>query len=374
MKRIGITGQQGFIGYNLYQTLKLYPERYQLVEFSRAFFEDELLLDEFVKQADVIVHLAAVNRHHDPNSLFETNLDLVKKLIASLKRTKSRAHVIMSSSTQEERDNRYGQSKKAGRSFLSSWSIANDNAFTGLIIPNVFGPFGKPYYNSVVATFSHQLIHGDVPRVENDAHLKLIYVGEVVDEILQSIDSAENLHEKYLTPTAEASVREILEKLEYFKALYFDLGEIPQLDSSFDLQLFNTFRSYIELTTYFPKKFKQHKDDRGAFVEIVRMNNGGQFSFSTTYPGITRGNHFHTRKVERFAVISGKVRIQLRKIGTEDVHEFYLDGDEPAYVGMPIWYTHNITNMGSEDLYTNFWINEPFDQSDPDTWLEVVKS
>ncbi len=374
MKRIGITGQQGFIGYHLYQTLKLYPEHYQLVEYSRAFFENESLLDEFVAQADVIVHLAAVNRHHDKDSLFDTNLDLVRKLIASLKRTKSKAHVIMSSSTQEERDNPYGQSKKAGRSLLSSWSIANDNAFTGLIIPNVFGPFGKPYYNSVVATFSHQLTHGEVPQVDNDAQLKLIYVGEVVDEIISSIDSAENQHEKYLAPTAEASVREILEKLEYFKGLYFDKGEIPQLNCSFDLQLFNTFRSYIELTTYFSKKFKLHKDERGSFVEILRMKNGGQFSFSSTHPGITRGNHFHTRKIERFAVISGKARIQLRRVGTDEVHEFYLDGSEPAYVDMPIWCTHSITNVGTETLFTNFWINEPFDQSDPDTWLEVVKS
>lgn len=374
MKRIGITGQQGFIGYHLYQTLKLYPERYQLFEFSRSYFDDESMLDEFVAQADVIVHLAAVNRHHDPNSLIETNLDLVKKLIASLKRTKSKAQVIMSSSTQEERENPYGQSKKAGRSLLSSWSNTNDNAFTGLIIPNVFGPFGKPYYNSVVATFSHQLTHGEVPQVDNDTHLKLIYVGEVVDEIIRSIESAENLHEKYLAPTAEASVREILVQLEYFKGLYFDQGEIPQFDCSFDLQLFNTFRSYIDITTYFPRRFKQYKDDRGAFVEIVRLNNGGQFSFSTTHPGITRGNHFHTRKVERFAVISGKARIQLRQIGKKDVFEFYLDGDEPAYVDMPIWCTHNISNVGTQTLYTNFWINEPFDPADPDTWMEVVKS
>jgi UDP-2-acetamido-2,6-beta-L-arabino-hexul-4-ose reductase len=128
----------------------------------------------------------------------------------------------------------------------------------------------------------------------------------------------------------------------------------------------------MDIGNYFPRKFAQHTDDRGAFVEIARQGIAGQTSFSTTVPGITRGNHFHTRKIERFAVIKGKALIQLRRIGTDGVHNFYLDGDEPAYVDMPIWYTHNIKNIGHEVLYTIFWINETYDAGDPDTWFEVV--
>jgi UDP-2-acetamido-2,6-beta-L-arabino-hexul-4-ose reductase len=116
----------------------------------------------------------------------------------------------------------------------------------------------------------------------------------------------------------------------------------------------------------------QHTDTRGSFVEVIRLGIGGQVSFSTTVPGITRGNHYHTRKIERFAVIKGKALIQLRRIGTDAVLDFYLDGDEPAYVDMPIWYTHNITNIGDEVLYTNFWINEFYDPNDPDTYFENV--
>ena len=116
----------------------------------------------------------------------------------------------------------------------------------------------------------------------------------------------------------------------------------------------------------------EHADDRGAFVEIARLGIPGQTSFSTTLPGITRGNHYHTRKIERFAVIKGKALIQLRRIGTNEVHDFYLDGNEPAYVDMPIWFTHNIKNIGDDTLYTNFWINEPYDEKDPDTWWEIV--
>jgi UDP-2-acetamido-2,6-beta-L-arabino-hexul-4-ose reductase len=128
----------------------------------------------------------------------------------------------------------------------------------------------------------------------------------------------------------------------------------------------------MDIASYFPKKFVQHSDNRGAFVEIARQGIPGQTSFSTTLPGITRGNHFHTRKIERFAVIKGKALIQLRRIGTDEVLEFYLDGDDSAYVDMPIWYTHNIKNIGEDTLYTIFWINEAFDVNNPDTYFEIV--
>jgi len=138
------------------------------------------------------------------------------------------------------------------------------------------------------------------------------------------------------------------------------------------INLFNTFRSYIDHAVYFPFKLTQHADNRGAFVEIVRLGIGGQVSFSTTHPGITRGNHFHTKKIERFTVIKGKALIQLRKYNTEEVLNFELDGNEPSYVDMPVWYTHNIKNVGEEELYTVFWINEAFDATNPDTYFEIV--
>jgi UDP-2-acetamido-2,6-beta-L-arabino-hexul-4-ose reductase len=172
--------------------------------------------------------------------------------------------------------------------------------------------------------------------------------------------------------TSEAKVSEILTMLNYYKEVYQERGEIPEINNTFELNLFNTYRCFIDIKNYFPIKFTQHTDARGSFVEVIKLGVGGQVSFSTTVPGITRGNHFHTRKIERFAVIKGKALIQLRKIGSDEVLDFYLDGNEPAYVDMPIWYTHNIKNIGDEVLYTNFWINEFYDPNDSDTYFEIV--
>lgn len=157
-----------------------------------------------------------------------------------------------------------------------------------------------------------------------------------------------------------------------YKENYFTKGTIPNLDNPFDKNLFNTFLTYIDHTSFFPFKLKLNTDERGSFVETIKLNSGGQVSFSTTVPGITRGNHFHTRKAERFAVIKGKARIELRRIGTKEVLSFELYGKEPSFVDMPVWYTHNITNIGDEELYTIFWINEHFDANDADTYFEKV--
>nr|WP_315151276.1 NAD-dependent epimerase/dehydratase family protein [uncultured Flavobacterium sp.] len=372
MIKIGITGQEGFVGTHLYNTIALFPEEFERVDYDISFFGDAGLLDAFVAQCDVIVHLAAMNRHPDPQVLYDTNVSLVNTLIGSLQRTKSKAHVMLSSSSQEEKDNLYGKSKKLGRELLIEWASEAGAPFTGLIIPNVFGPFGQPFYNSVIATFSHQISHGETPQIQVDGELHLIYVGELVTEILNKIRE-NTTNTAYLVPhTATAKVSELLALLQEYKTSYQDKGEIPAIHNTFERNLFNTYRCYMDIGNHFPVKFTQHTDPRGSFVEVIRLGVGGQVSFSTTVPGITRGNHYHTRKIERFAVIKGKALIQLRRIGTAEVFDFYLDGDAPAYVDMPIWYTHNIKNIGDEVLYTNFWINEFYDANDGDTYFEEV--
>ena len=372
MLKIGITGQAGFVGTHLYNILGLHPEEFERVPFEKDFFSNQQLLEQFVLQCDVIVHLAAMNRHNDPQVIFDTNIELAQKLVDALESTKSRAHVIFSSSTQEERDNEYGKSKKVGRELLYNWSIKSGGKFTGLIIPNVFGPFGHPNYNSVIATFCHQLTHHETPSIAVDGELKLIYVGELVEGLISEIRGTKSQAEKIVPHTATAKVSQILSLLEKYKSEYQEKGIIPAINTTFELNLFNTFRCYMDIATHFPVSLVEHTDDRGSFVEIIRLGVGGQVSFSTTLPGITRGNHYHTRKIERFAVIKGKALIQLRRIGTNEVLDFYLDGDAPSYVDMPIWYTHNIKNIGDEVLYTNFWINEFFDPNDPDTYFENV--
>ena len=165
MLKIGITGQAGFVGTHLYNTLGLFPEEFERIDFQKEYFENEIQLNDFVAQCDVIVHLAAMNRHNDAQVIYTTNIDLVQKLIQSLTSTNSKAHVLFSSSTQEENENLYGRSKKEGRKLMIDWAKKYGGQFSGMIIPNVFGPFGNPNYNSVIATFCHKLAHNETPNL-----------------------------------------------------------------------------------------------------------------------------------------------------------------------------------------------------------------
>lgn len=375
--RVGITGQSGFIGSHLYNHLGLDAEHFERVAFCDDFFFDEARLNCFVKKCDVIVHLAAVNRHQDQTVLYKINIELVTKLITACEAEQVSPHIIFSSSIQESNGSLYGKSKIEGRNICTNWAEKNKAFFTGLIIPNVFGEFCKPNYNSVVATFSYKLVNNETPVIINNSVIPLIYVSTLCKAICEDIKSV-NRQKTAKIKTLEISedftmrVSDLLELFLSFKIMYLDKGIIPMLKNRNEVRLFNTFRSYINLEKYFPFFLKKNTDERGMFVETLKLETGGQVSFSITKAGVTRGNHFHTRKIERFTVIKGKARISLRKIGTDKVYSFMLDGDSPAYVDMPIWFTHNITNIGTEDLYTQFWINEWYDPNDADTFFEEV--
>jgi UDP-2-acetamido-2,6-beta-L-arabino-hexul-4-ose reductase len=375
MLKVGITGQAGFIGTHLFNYLNLKKDTIVTVPFQDSNFENPAKLNQFVSECNVIVHLAAMNRHGDPQVIYDTNLKLVNQLISAMELTNSRPHVLFSSSTQEDRDNLYGKSKHDGRILLKQWADRNKSRFTGFVIPNVFGPFGNPYYNSVIATFCHQLSHNEQPKIVVDANLQLIYVSELVDlfyrKMIDPVTEAQEDNYK-VNFTSENKVSEILATLEKFKKVYFDEHCFPLLKSKFEVDLFNTFRSYFDYKSRYPVLLKKNSDQRGAFTETIKSSLGGQFSFSTTFPGITRGNHFHTRKIERFIVIKGKATIELRRIGTNEILRFELDGEQPSFVDMPVWYSHNITNVGSGELITLFWINEFYDPDDPDTYFETV--
>lgn len=371
MIKVGITGQSGFIGSHLYNYLNICND-IETISFVDDLFDDHKLLSKFVEKCDAIVHLAAMNRHKDPQIIYETNIDLTKKLISAIESTNAKPHILFSSSTQENMDNLYGKSKLEGRRLIEEWALNNDSCFSGFVIPNVFGPFGKPNYNSFIATFCHKLVNNQQPEVINDSYVKLIYVQELVEEIYKSIITKENNPEKILHHTSEKKVTEILALLREFKSLYYENHIFPEIKTDFHRNLFNTFRCYFDIKNHYPVNLTKHSDPRGSFVETIKLKLGGQVSFSTTVPGIVRGNHYHTRKIERFAVIKGKALIQLRRIGTDEVLEYYLDGENPSFVDMPIWYTHNIKNIGETELYTIFWINELFNPEDTDTYFEEV--
>ena len=375
MINVGITGQSGFIGTHLFNFLKLKKEEVKIIPFEDRFFENGDQLKKFVKECDAIVHLAAMNRHENPEILYNTNLRLVSTLIKAMEDTNSRPHVLFSSSTQEEKDNLYGKSKNDGRLLFEKWAQRNMANFTGFIIPNVFGPFGNPFYNSVVATFCYQLTHNEQPGIVIDANLQLIYVTELVDLFYRNIINRHGESEivRYkVQHTSENKVSDILSMLENYKKTYFEGYCFPDLKSTFEVNLFNSFRSYIDHSSRYPVLLKTNIDERGIFVETIKTSLGGQFSFSNTIPGVTRGNHFHIRKIERFVVIRGRAIIELRRIGTQEKMSFELNGDHPSFVDMPVWFTHKITNIGNEELITLFWINEFFNPDDPDTYYELV--
>ncbi len=249
MIKIGITGQSGFIGTHLYNYLSLKKDEIIIIPFKDEYFQNKTQLNSFVKQCDTIVHLAALNRHNDQKLIYGTNIGLVKKLIESCEDTESKPHIIFSSSIQEGRDNLYGKSKQIGRESFEEWAKINNASFTGLIIPNVFGPFGKPYYNSVIATFCHQLTHGEEPRVDVDIDMKLLYVMDLVEIIYNKIKEEtqqEEIDTVSLPAQFEKNVSEILSILRIFKELYFEKGIFPDLSDAFNLTLFNTFVCYID--------------------------------------------------------------------------------------------------------------------------------
>ena len=375
MIKVGITGQSGFMGTHLFNFLSLKKEEIILIPFEDKYFEKSIHLNQFVKDCDAIVHLAAMNRHNDPQVIYDTNINLVNQLIQAMEETGSRAHLLFSSSTQEKKNNIYGKLKLEGRILFEKWARRNKTKFTGFIIPNVFGPFGDPNYNSVVATFCHQLTHNDQPKIVIDADLQLIFINELVELFYHKILNPEPIFEdtNYAVPhTSENRVSKTLEMLHDFKKVYFEQHIFPDLDSTFMVNLFNTFRSYIDHSTHYPVPLKKNADSRGVFIETIKTLVGGQFSFSTTMPGVTRGNHYHIRKIERFIVMKGRAIIEMRRIGTSKKLHFELNGEKPSFVDIPIWYTHNITNIGDEELVTLFWINEFFNPEDADTYFEEV--
>jgi len=370
MIKVGITGQAGFIGTHLYNYLGLHDD-IQRIEFKDEWFKCRNHLIKFIQTCDVVVHLAAVNRHYNPELINKKNIELVKTLIIAIDESSKKPHVIFSSSTQEELDNPYGRSKKEGREIFIEWAEENDVKFTGMIIPNVFGPFGKPFYNSVISTFCHQLVQNLTPKIEIDAKMKLIYINDLVEIIYKVIKNEYKENCLYVQHLAERKVSELLEKLKVFKVVYYEKGIIPYLTCYFDICLFNTFITYISKSHY-PVYRKIHTDSRGQLAEIIKTKIGGQTFFSLTKPGITRGNHFHRRKIERFCVVKGKALIKLRRIGTNAITEYSVNGKEPSFVDIPVFYTHNITNLGDKDMYTLFWTSEFFNIEDPDTYYEEV--
>ncbi|HWQ22306.1 MAG TPA: NAD-dependent epimerase/dehydratase family protein [Clostridia bacterium] len=365
--RIGITGADGFLGWHL--RCLLHGDTHDTaMPCDQASFADDTALNDLVAASDAIVHFAGINRGTD-DEVLRGNVAITDRLIAALSRSGRSPHVLFASSVQIERDNPYGQAKRVCGQHLQAWADGCGARFTTVVLPNVFGEFGRPFYNSVVATFCHQLVHGEGPHAAVDAPLELIHAQEVVARFVMLAHEA-TVGTVRVQGHAPLLVSEVLEHLRHQNAMYAG-GTFPLLADPFDLQLFDTLRSFC-----FPDQaqgtFDVHSDVRGSLWEIARAQGAGQTFVSWTRPGITRGNHYHRHKVERFAVLSGSGRIRLRRLFTPDVYTYDLTGEAPGYVDMPTFCTHSIENTGSTPLLTLFWSGELFDPASPDTWAEPV--
>jgi len=367
---IAVTGAEGFIGRHVLDRLRREPGL-RGVPTGRADFGSRERLVEVLRGCSAVVHCAGVNRG-EPENVESGNPALAGQLVAALEVVGGRPRVIYTTSTQERLDNPYGRGKRRAGEILGEWGSRSGAPVVSLVIPNVFGGGGRPFYNSVVATFCHQLALGEEPQIKEDRRLPLVYVNRVADRLVELATSPDLRSGALELPAdVQASVSEVLTLLRRFRTFLVDRGAVPALGNRFELELYHTFRAYLG-----PKalewKSEPRTDARGTLFEIFKQAQGGQTFFSTTKPGIIRGNHYHTRKIEKFCVVKGSAVIRMRRIGTREVIEFPVSGAAPAAVEMPVYHAHHIENTGEGELVTLFWSNEVFDPADPDTFAENV--
>ncbi len=378
-----VTGAKGFVGRNLIENLKNIRDgkdktRENLPDIEIMGYDIDSTpeqLDEFCKKADFVFHLAGVNRPENEEEFMKGNFGFTSLLLDTLKKYNNKAPVMISSSIQAALDNPYGRSKKAGEDLIFDYGKENGVKTLVYRFPNVFGKWCRPNYNSAVATFCYNISH-DLPITVNDESymMTLVYIDDVVCELLNALEGKENADGEYCKVAVEHKITlgEIVRLLYSFKESRQTLKVPDMTKNSFSKKLYSTYLSYLEPCD-FSYKLKMNVDNRGSFTEILRTINAGQFSVNISKPGITKGQHWHNTKNEKFLVVSGKGLIQLRKIGTNEVINYEVSGEELTVIDMIPGYTHNIINLSkTEDLVTFMWCNECFDPQKPDTFFEEV--
>lgn len=378
-----ITGAHGFVGRNLVETLKAVrdgkdrtrglPTDLDILECTRQTTAEEL--EDFCAQADFVFHLAGVNRPQREEEFLEGNRDFTGELLSALERHGNPCPVLLASSIQAERDNPYGRSKRAGEELVRAHGEKTGVRVLIYRLPNLFGKWCRPNYNSVVATFCHNIARG-LPITVNDPAvvLTLSYIDDVVDEFLEALRGREFREGAYcgVPVTHTVTLGRVVELLQAFHAQPRTLmmPDIPA--GSFEKKLYSTYLSYLpKEEVCFP--LKMNRDQRGSFTELLKTANCGQFSVNVSRPGVTKGQHWHHSKWEFFIVVSGHALIRERQVGGDEVLEFEVSGDRMEAVHMLPGYTHNLINLSdTEDLVTVMWANEPFDPAKPDTFFEEV--
>lgn len=382
MMHILVTGARGFVGSNLCSELynirdgktrhtPLNDTELEIYEYD--IDTDPVLLDEYCRKADFVFNLAGVNRPQNPKEFMEGNFGFTSTLLDMLKKYNNACPVMISSSTQAALNNPYGESKRAGEELMRQYARETGASVLIYRFPNLFGKWCRPNYNSAVATFCHNIAHG-LPITVNDPAviLNLIYIDDLVEELIAALAGKEHRQGDFceVPVVHKVSLGRIVELIQSFKTSRKDLS-VPDMSDALIKKLYSTYLSYLP-KDQFSYPLKMNTDHRGSFTEMIRTVDRGQISVNISHPNIVKGQHWHHSKNEKFLVVSGTGVIRFRHIASNEIIEYFVNGNHLKVVDIPTGYTHNIENLGDTDMVTLMWCNEPFDPQKPDTYyLEV---
>ena len=370
--KVLVTGASGFVGKNLITTLDNL-EGYQVIEFDKNNTLEDL--KGFVSESDFVVHLAGINRPENPEDFYRGNAGLTETLCELLIESGKPVPILVSSSIQAELDNDYGKSKKEGEEILLDYTNKSQVPVYIYRLPNLFGKWTKPFYNSVVATWSYQIAHDEEITVDNPNHeMTLVYIDDLVEEIIKATKDEGNRFEgSYFKVPVEykTDLGEISTLLKSFKESRNNRF-IPNMNDPLTKKLYSTYLNYLP-ENKFSYPLVMHTDDRGSFSEFIKSDYSGQVSINISKAHVTKGEHWHHSKNEKFLVVKGQGLIQFRDIFSDEIIKYYVSDEKLEVVDIPTGYTHNIVNLGEEDMITVMWVNEPYDPNNPDTFVMDVE-
>ena len=370
MKNVLVTGSAGFVGKNLVESLRLRDD-INLITFDIE--DDESVLTQSLTEVDFVFHLAGINRPKNDEEFHSGNVGLTEQILTTLIQQKRQVPVLLSSSTQAALDNPYGVSKRQAEDTVFAYGRESGCPVFVYRLPNLFGKWCRPNYNSAVATFCHNITH-DLPIQINDPDiiLSLAYIDDVIAAFIATLDGNTVIKDLYavVEPVYTAKLGAIADLLRSFKSSRLDLS-IPDMSDPLIKKLYSTYLSYLP-SDHFSYPLKMNVDERGSFTEFIRTPDRGQVSVNISKPEITKGNHWHHTKNEKFLVVSGQGLIRFRNICTNEIVEYTVSSEKLEVVDIPTGYTHNIINTGDTDMVTVMWVNEPFNSENPDTYFEPV--
>jgi UDP-2-acetamido-2,6-beta-L-arabino-hexul-4-ose reductase len=361
--KVVLTGAAGFLGWHTRCLLHATTD-HAVVAVGR---DSWAQLTELVAECDAVIHVAGINRADD-SELLEGNVGLARDVAAAVRATGRAVDIVFANSTQVGNGSPYAAGKAGAAGVLRAVAEECGGRFTDVLLPNLFGEHGRPGYNSFVASFVDAILRGDEPSIA-DRPIALLHAQAAARVLVDALDAPAAVLEPQGTAT---SVLHVWETLHRFHTTYAGTGDVPAFADQLEVDLFNTYRAALFPAGY-PIALTPRSDQRGRLVETVRSHgNGGQTFVSTTVPGVTRGEHYHLTKIERFVVLSGQATIALRKMFSTEVLEFPVTGEHPVLIDMPTMWAHNITNTGDTEVTTLFWTDTLFDPEHPDTIPEPV--